>query len=70
MRKTTWKSKIKSACKSAGTYRPYFDFIIDTLSSTLETRDKALKQYEDSGSNPVVIYTNKNGNKNRKRKIS
>lgn len=64
MRKSTWKSRIKQACKDAGTYQPYFDNVIDTLAGILENRDKAQKQYEKQGSQPVVKHVNKGGNAN------
>lgn len=64
MRKTTWKARIKKACQEAGTYQPFFDNVIDTLAGILETRDKAQKQFEKTGGNPVVMHTNKAGAKN------
>ena len=64
MRKTTWKARIKKACQEAGTYQPFFDNVIDTLAGILENRDKAQKQFEKTGGNPVVMHTNKNGAKN------
>lgn len=64
MKKKSWKSRIKSACMEAGTYRPYFDQAIDTLAGIMENRDKAQEYYERSGSEPVVMYTNKANEKN------
>lgn len=64
MRKSTWKARIRKACEEAGTYQPYFDHVIDTLAGILENRDKAQKQYEKLGSQPVVTHTNKAGAKN------
>lgn len=61
MKASTWKTRIKSACEAAGTYRPYFDIVIDTLADILEKRDEAFKQYKMLGSMPVVKYTNKGG---------
>lgn len=61
MNRTEWKRKIKKSCKAAGTYKPFFDDSIDALSVILEQRDIALEQYEESGSEPVVIHTNKFG---------
>ena len=61
---TKWKNKIKQACVDAGTYEPFFDSTIETLAKKLEDRDRARKQYEDEGSNPVMEYTNKNGQTN------
>ena len=59
--KGTWKKRIKKACEEAGTYSPEFDYVIDTLAGIMENRDKAQKQFKDSGSNPVVTHTNKAG---------
>lgn len=61
MTKTDWQKKITEACEEAGTYRPFFDAVIDTLAGILERRDVALEQYELSGGNPVVVHTNKSG---------
>lgn len=59
MKKNAWKRKIRQACQEAGTYRPFFEIPIDTLANIMETRDKALEAYENSGGNPVVVHTNK-----------
>ena len=56
-----WKTKIRSLCKKAGTYEPYFDQTIDSLAQLLEKRDHAQTKYEETGSEPVVEYTNKAG---------
>lgn len=64
MRKRSWKAKIRTACKDAGTYRPYFESVIDTLAGIMEQRDKAEEYYQASGAEPVVMQTNKAGAKN------
>lgn len=64
MTKTQWKKRIKKACEDAGTYRPFFDSVIDTLAETLEKRDMVMHQWEDLGSEPVTSHTNKGGNTN------
>lgn len=64
MKKKTWKSKIVKECKMAGTYRPFFDTVIDTLAGILERRDEALRQYEVSGGHVITTHTNKGGNVN------
>ena len=64
MTKAEWKEKIIRACEEAGTYQPFFDDIINTLATIMEIRDSALEQYEKSGGNPVVVYTNKTGQTN------
>lgn len=64
MTKNAWKKRIVQACQDAGTYQPFFDDVITTLADILEKRDAAAKQYKDTGSMPVVKYTNKGGNTN------
>lgn len=64
MNKEEWRKKITNACKKAGTYREYFDSVIDTLASTLEARDDAQAKYNASGANSVVTHTNAGGNTN------
>lgn len=56
-----WKSKIKSLCKKAGTYEPYFDEVIGALAMILEKRDQAQDAYVEDGEEPVIEYTNKSG---------
>ena len=64
MNKDEWVEKITEACKNAGTFRPYFASVIDTLAETLEARDDARQKYKQTGSNSVVTHTNKGGNTN------
>lgn len=64
MKKTYWKKRIKEACEAAGTYRPFFDTVIDTLAGILERRDEALRQFKASGSHVIVVYTSKGGVQN------
>lgn len=64
MTKKTWIQKIKKACEDAGTYRPFFDYTIETLADILEKRDDAEKAYVAFGSEPLVAYTNKGGSTN------
>lgn len=61
MKAATWKQKIKQACEDAGTYRPFFDPVIDTLAGILEQRDKAREVFEKSGGAVIVKHTNKAG---------
>lgn len=61
MKKKTWKSRIKSACTAAKTYRPFFDPVIDTLAGILEKRDAAEESYQRSGGNAMIRHTNKAG---------
>ncbi len=64
MTKTQWRNKIRKACMAAGTYQKYYDHVIETLASIMETRDTAQEKFEASGGNPVVMHTNKAGASN------
>lgn len=64
MKKSEWKERIVLACKDAGTYQPFFDSVIDTLSQIMETRDNAHSQYVKEGSQPTIIHINKAKEKN------
>lgn len=61
MKKNEWKIKIKKACEDAGTYRNYFDAVIDTLAETMEMRDDAREKFYSSGGQTIVMHTNKGG---------
>lgn len=61
MKKAGWKNKIKAACEEAGTYRPFFDHVIDTLSGIMEMRDNAREKFIESGGTTIVRHTNKSG---------
>ena len=61
MNKRTWSKNIKKCCEDAGTYKPYFDDVIETLATVLETRDTVYKQYVEEGGEPIIYYTNKGG---------
>lgn len=64
MKKPAWKKKIVKACEDAGTYREFFDSVIDTLAGILEKRDEAEALFVESGGKVVVTHTNKAGAKN------
>lgn len=64
MKKDEWIREIKRATDAAGTYRPYFDSVIDTLAGILENRDAAQEAFERTGGQTVVMHTNKGGNTN------
>lgn len=59
--KKTWENRIKAATVDAGTYQPFFDDIIETLAGIMEKRDRAETQFEQTGGNAVIQYTNKSG---------
>lgn len=64
MKKRAWKTKIKKACIEAGTYKPFFDHVIDTLAGILEKRDQASEEFEQSEEGLLIEMTNKAGHTN------
>ena len=56
-----WRETIKQASMDAGTYKPFFDAVIDTLADILEKRDKAQTEFNKSGKKIIVEHTNKAG---------
>lgn len=58
-----WRERIVNSCKSAGTYHPFCDDLIDTLADIMERRDIALGQWRKK-KQTIAAYTNKGGNKN------
>ena len=64
MNKSDWKNRITESCESAGTYRAFFDDIIETLAGILERRDMAIETFEKTGGNVIVKHTNKGGSTN------
>ena len=61
MKKEDWSTQIIEACEAAGTYRPFFISVIDTLAGIMEARDDAQQKFIDSGGQTVVMHTNKGG---------
>ena len=61
MTRSEWKKKIKKCTQLAGTYKPFFDPVIDTLAGILERRDEAQQMFVDSGGSILVNHTNKGG---------
>lgn len=61
MTKAEWNSKIKTQCEEAGTYRKFFDSVIETLAGIMETRDNAEEKFIASGGQTIVKHTNKAG---------
>lgn len=64
MNKEDWKKKIISECEEAGTYKTFFNSVIETLAGILETRDAAQEQFVASGGEATREHTNKGGNTN------
>lgn len=59
--KSAWVERITASAVAAGTYRPYFDDVIETLADILERRDTARALFDESGGNIIVDHTNKAG---------
>lgn len=64
MTKNRWKARIIKCCEDAGTYKPYFDDVVDTLADILAKRDQAQTAYKKMGGEVVVYHTNKSGAQN------
>lgn len=64
MNKEEWQDRIREACEEAGTYQGFYEIAIEQLADIMAVRDKAMEQFEASGGNPVVAYTNKGGHTN------
>lgn len=61
MDRKEWKKRIEEACVDAGTYKPFFDSVIDSLAIVMEARDAAQAEYEADGCVATMEYTNKAG---------
>jgi len=61
MTKRQWRNLIRKHAKDAGTYREFFEPVIETLAGIMEARDFAEKRWRDDGGETVVEHTNKNG---------
>lgn len=61
MLKSEWKKIIEDACVKAGTYKPFYDPVIDILAALMERRDNAEEKFEQSGGQTIVKHTNKAG---------
>ena len=64
MKKSAWKKRIISQMETAGTYKPAFDSVIETLAMILEHRDAAYQQFVESGGEVCIIKTSDRGAKN------
>lgn len=64
MTKLKWIKRIRESCVQAGTYREYFDDIIDTLADILARRDKAQAWFKHSGGSVLIDHTNRAGQTN------
>ena len=63
MTKKLWKAKIKAACIEAGTYKAFFQIVIDELADILDRRDAAKELY-NKDPRPVIEFKNTLGAEN------
>lgn len=61
MKAEEWREILIKKCEEAGTYRPFFDTVIEVLAQLLERREDAVAKFEATGGNTVVSHTNKAG---------
>lgn len=64
MDEKTYKKKIVDNMKAVGTYRPEFLKTVENLAKIYVDMDNARKQFDESGGQIVIAYTNKNGSTN------
>lgn len=64
MNKEAWQQVIKGYCIEAGTYKPFFDSLIDTLAELMAAKDSAWNEYKRAGAQAVTEHTNTSGAKN------
>lgn len=67
MTKAQWKTRIRAATKSVGTYRKEFDSVVDTLAGIMEKRDAAQDEWEAAGSVLIVEHENAGGAVNKEK---
>lgn len=60
-----WRADIIKQMKAVGTYQAAFSPAIDATADILAQRDQIYQQYEDEGSEAMVIKTLDRGNQNR-----
>ena len=58
-----YRQRIIAACKSVGTYRKEFDWLVDMLAEMYVRKQEVKKQFEESGQGIVIEQVNKSGNK-------
>lgn len=61
MKKSAYVKQIKANMQAIGTYKPEFDKVISVLAQLYEDIDTARKQFEESGGQMVIEFTNKRG---------
>lgn len=60
----SWITEIKKQMSLKGVDSSGFGNVIQTLAEILEQRDKLYKQYQDEGSQVMVLYVSDRGNEN------
>lgn len=60
----SWITEIKKQMSLKGVDSSGFGNVIQTLAEILEQRDKLYKQYQDEGSQVMVVYVSDRGNEN------
>lgn len=63
-KKTDLRDELKDMMKKVGTYNESFDLTISMCARTIEDYERTLSQFERTGGNVVISYTNKNGSRN------
>lgn len=61
MTREKWKSRIKSLCKSAGTYDKKLDPMIETLARICSRLDDMYEQFDAEGREYIEEHEGKNG---------
>ena len=64
MTKKKWAETVKKQMEKLGIVEPAYDTVVETLAAILEKRDKVELEYKRTGSQPVLMYTNKGGASN------
>ena len=59
--KVEWLEIIREATNEAGTYKPFFEPVLETLADILAKRDETEAIYKKSGGKPIIAHTNKAG---------
>ena len=58
MTRSKWRTRIIKATEEAGTYKPCFDDVIETLADILSRRDAAQAMFKKSGGNVLILRIN------------
>ena len=59
MTRDEWTKLLQECTQQAGTYRPYFDPVIEALAVIMEQRDDALDKFYATGGSTIISHTNK-----------